>query len=72
MGAFKARYTGSCAARCGTAIEAGDQVVYVDDVLVHVGCEEDARLKSALQEEKTRVVCEVCWLLKPCPCDDGQ
>lgn len=71
MGAFKARYAGTCAARCGTAIEAGDQVVHVDDALVHVGCEEDARLRS-LEAEKTRVVCERCWLLKPCPCDDGQ
>jgi len=71
MGAFKAKYSGRCAANCGEPIEEGDQVIHVDDEVVHVGCEDTARIRS-LESEKTRVVCENCWLLKPCPCLDGQ
>lgn len=33
---FLAKYAGRCAA--GDSIEPGDELEYVDDVLVHVGC----------------------------------
>lgn len=73
MGAFKARYGGRCAAACGSPIEPGDEVIHVDDVLVHVGCESDALLAALLEApSKERAVCSNCFLLKPCPCDDGQ
>jgi hypothetical protein len=35
---FAARYGGPCAADCGERIHAGDEVVYVDDELMHTGC----------------------------------
>jgi hypothetical protein len=73
MAAFEAQYGGRCGAACGTAIAPGDQVVYVDDVLVHEGCEEGALLVALLDAPaKPRVVCGSCFLEKPCPCDDGQ
>jgi len=59
-------YGGRCAAECGEQIRPGDDVVYVEDELVHVDCEERA-LRPAREVE----VCTSCWLQKPCPCEDG-
>lgn len=36
---FNAQYEGECAG-CGDTIETGDEIRYVEDKLVHVGCEE--------------------------------
>lgn len=67
MSAFEAQYHGRCAAECGSAIEPGDEVVYVNDELVHVECE-GAELRRVVKEEKT---CTVCWLIMPGSCEDG-
>jgi hypothetical protein len=66
---FTARYRGRCAASCGSAIEPGDEVVYVDDELVHAGCEEAALVPLVLARHPE--VCSSCCLVRPCPCDDG-
>lgn len=84
MSTFKAKYEGRCAADCGRSIEAGDDVVYVDDELVHEDCEELAlvphehRLEPGRTDQLERLfgrplapVCGVCFLEKPCPCEDG-
>jgi hypothetical protein len=65
MSAFKAKYAGRCAA-VGDTILPGDLVVYVDDDLVHLDCEE-----QGLTERPSAVVCTTCWIEKPCPCEDG-
>lgn len=65
MSAFRARYAGVCEAGCGSPVEVGDDVVYVDDELVHVGCE-----GLAIAVSRPRVVCVVCGLEKPCLCVD--
>jgi hypothetical protein len=69
MGAFKARFAGVCAAKCGDTIQPGDRIVMVNDRAVHEGCEQVARTIAAQDD---RPVCGTCFLLKPCPCDDGQ
>lgn len=69
MVALVARYGGRCAAECGRRILPGDEVVYVDDDLVHLDCEGYAIARPRL---KVREVCAVCRLERPCPCDDGQ
>jgi hypothetical protein len=68
MSAFNAKWLGKCAAACGSPIEPGDLVVYVDDKLVHEECEERA-IGGA---KRIEVVCPNCFMVKPCPCDDGQ
>lgn len=68
MSAFVARFPGRCAAECGEQIRQGDEVVYVDDRLVHLACE---GLAIAGAVSRPREVCPECWLEKPCPCDDG-
>jgi hypothetical protein len=66
VSAFVARYGGRCGG-CSERIKPGEQVVYVDDELAHVDCEQWA-IENADQPE----VCTTCWLEKPCPCEDGQ
>lgn len=66
MSTFKAKYGGRCAAECGEQIRPGDDVVYVDDELVHLDCE-----AQALRPARVEVVRESCFLVKPCPCEDG-
>lgn len=39
MGTFPARYKGPCAADCGSLIEPGEDVRYLDDELVHADCD---------------------------------
>lgn len=65
--AFPARYDGVCAADCGTRIHPGDPVRYEDDELVHDEC---APKPDPLEIQPGEVVCGVCWLVKPCRCDD--
>lgn len=63
---FPARYHGRCAT-CDEQITPGDTVGYDDDgALVHDDCD-----RAAPPVEKTTApVCTVCWLTKPCGCDD--
>lgn len=53
---FTARYPGRCHADCGDTIEPGDDVVYVDDQLVHDGCTPAAEVERA-----PRPVCLDCF-----------
>lgn len=55
--AFLAKYRGECA-DCGQSIEVGNEVFYAGD-LVHVTCPIDRV-----------VICDRCFLTKPCGCDD--
>lgn len=57
--AFEAQYTGACA-RCRGDIDVGDLVRYVDDELVHFRHD---------PKRKPDVICDTCWLTKPCDCD---
>jgi hypothetical protein len=66
---FAARYQGRCAT-CDEQIEPGDMVRYVDDGLVHLWCL-DVSLRSR-RRPVVEVVCTVCFLIKPCGCEDGQ
>lgn len=63
---FPARFDGVCAAECGERIHPGDMVRYVDDELVHDTCTPKDDPLELLPGE---VVCGVCWLVKPCRCD---
>lgn len=65
---FPARFEGGmCPADCGSRIHAGDLVRYDDDQLVHDEC---TPKPSRFDIAPTEVVCGVCWLVKPCRCDD--
>jgi len=66
VSAFEAKFGGKCTG-CGTRIIPGEQVVYVEDELVHLECEPWALRKSVPAD-----VCTTCWLEKPCPCEDDQ
>lgn len=65
MSAFVAKFGGRCAG-CDDRIKPGQLVVYVNDELVHLDCEELALTPQPAE------VCTTCWLEKPCPCEDGQ
>jgi hypothetical protein len=68
MSAFTAQYHGPCAA--GDRIEPGDQVVYVNDELVHLDCEREAL--TQLDRDAKKRVCTVCFLVEgSCDCEDG-
>ena len=66
MSAFPAKYGGRCA-HCPNRIIPGDEVVYVDDELGHLECEDNP--------PPTRRPAEVCpdhWLEQPCgECEDS-
>lgn len=62
---FEARYHASCAAGCDEAIRPGQTVRYVDYRLVHDDC-----TTHEPPPERPAVVCESCWLTKPCDCED--
>jgi hypothetical protein len=61
--AFEARHRGTCAA-CDEAIKPGQQVRFDEDQLVHDDC------AAAAPVERPVVVCDRCWLVKPCGCED--
>lgn len=61
-GVFEAKFSGYCHNECGNRIEIGELAMYADDELVHVGC--------VPREERPTKVCQSCWLVKPCGCDD--
>lgn len=60
---FEAKYRGTCP-RCGGPIDPGQLVHYVDDELVHHA--------HASAPERPVVICQECWLARPCGCDDDQ
>lgn len=61
---FEAKYGGGCAG-CPERIVPGQLVTFVDDELVHVGCEEGVPPERPAPE-----VCTECWLEKPCGCGE--
>lgn len=70
MASFTAKYAGVCDS-CEEGFDAGERVMFVGDgVLIHVGCVDSAlRVRRRPPVEET---CSVCWLIKPCGCDDGR
>ncbi len=68
MSAFIARYPASCHADCGEPIWPGDEVTYVDMLLVHAACADDF---GPLPEPRAIHVCPTCHLVKPCDCEES-
>lgn len=69
MATFRAQYGGVCES-CEDRIRPGDRVLYVEDGLIHAACaDSDLRVRRRPPVEET---CPVCWLIKPCGCDDGR
>ena len=65
---FRAQWDGACAANCGNRIHPGDTVRYDDnDQLRHDEC---TPKRDPLELAPSEVVCGVCWLVKPCRCDE--
>jgi hypothetical protein len=64
MTIFQARYAGCCD-ECDEPIRQGDRLKWVADEVVHASC-----APSMKRVKKAAVVCQVCWLVKPCGCDD--
>ena len=61
---FHAKYDGHCAG-CPERIHPGDLVMSVDGEIVHADCD-----TPVIPERKTET-CAVCWLIKPCPCEEA-
>lgn len=59
---FVAKYDGRCGS-CDEAINAGDTVKYVEDVVCHHDCK-DAE-PEVLDRSK---VCQSCWCVGKCDC----
>ena len=60
---FEAEYWGLCPL-CDEKIQPGQKVRYtVDDTLVHDSC------STPSVPARPVVVCDRCWLQKPCDCD---
>lgn len=57
---FTAKFPGPCAADCGEQIAAGDEVLYVDDKLVHDGCL-PLENGSGVPADITRPICPECF-----------
>lgn len=52
---FRAKYNGVCGNDCGERIHEGDEVEYVEHVLVHVDC-------APAPEPEPRPVCPTCFM----------
>lgn len=68
--AWLARYRGVCDF-CGGGIEVGDQITFRAGMgderhVIHAYCSESIR------PSRPAVVCPVCFMERPCPCEDGQ
>lgn len=63
---FRAMFDGVCAAGCDMRIHPGDMVRYDGDDLVHDECVP----RDPFELRPNEVVCGVCWLVKPCKCDE--
>ncbi len=59
---FRAHYPGRCA-NCDERIEPGDEVGYVENVVVHAGCE-----AATPGPEREPDICPTCHLQRPCDC----
>jgi len=67
--AFPAKFDGTCAAGCVMRIHPGD-MIRRDEALggfVHDSCTPKPDRFTIAPNE---IVCGVCWLTKPCKCDD--
>jgi len=64
---FVAQYDGACGV-CEGPLK-GHRVKYVADELVHAGCADGEGVLTVTRKEE---VCQVCWLVRPCECDDGR
>jgi hypothetical protein len=63
-GVFPARYSGRCATDCGSRIEPGDDVCFVDDELVHADCADQPKRQAVTE----RPVCTQCWMVHAGEC----
>lgn len=63
---FEAKYSGRCA-ECGGGISVGDLIQFGEFAgdVVHAVCP-----AGHLDLKPSDVVCPVCFLVKPCGCDD--
>ena len=59
MFSFKARYSGPCG--YGDWIHEDEEVIYEDDELVHVKCQNEAHRESKAETN----VCQRCWTVLP-------
>lgn len=66
--AFEAKFHQSCA-RCGEDVK-GELARYDGNDLVHDDCDATSPA-TELDRDAQREVCHECFLLKPCPCEDG-
>ncbi|MEX1078905.1 MAG: hypothetical protein WED09_07340 [Homoserinimonas sp.] len=64
---FLAQYDGTCG-RCEESVK-GQRVKYVDGELVHTGCADGEGVLTVTRKE---VVCEECFIVKPCGCEEEQ
>lgn len=68
---FEAKYPGTCQ-ECGGEIEPGDEVVYLEDKLVHADVTCSAQRESTVVVEND--ICKKCWTTKSvtgaCACED--
>jgi hypothetical protein len=66
---FQARYRGRC--DFGDEIHPGDEVLYDEDRIVHREClMERVRDQIRTRFPAPAVVCQGCFIEKPCECDD--
>lgn len=69
MGTFRAKYGGGCEA-CEERIRPGNRARYVEGGVIHAGCADpDLRVR---RKPVVEVVCEECFIVRPCGCEDGQ
>lgn len=64
MSAFEAKYSGYCYGGCGERIEAGEWAKYGDEGLMHVDC--------TPEPDRPVTVCQSCWLIQPCDCEEAK
>ena len=67
---FEAKYEGRCA-DCLERIHVGDLVQFSEENrVVHVDCDPSVS-ETDLDRDAKREVCQKCWLLKPCECEES-
>lgn len=62
-----AQFEGQCANECGQRIRPGEAVFRASAGWAHDVCPGSSRFDIKPNE----VVCESCFTIKPCPCEDG-
>jgi len=65
---FEARYESQCG-DCGERIHMGDLIVRDGEHFVHEVCDP---AETDFDRDAKRPVCPDCFMVKPCPCEDGQ